>query len=172
VTIAGNVISFFGCLMMVAIGFIKRKEQVLAAQCGQFGLQAVANLLLGSVSGCVSGLVGIVRIVVFTRVRKVTGWLKLGFIVLHAALTFVFGAHTLVQWLPMLAMVAYTWYLDTEDALLFKVVNLLGVCMWLVHDVHYINYSAMVFDVLTIISTTTGAVLLLRDRKKGEKTHA
>ena len=171
-TLVGNIISFFGCLLMVANGLIKRKDHMLAAQCGQFSLQAVANLVLGSVSGCVAGLVGIVRILVFTKVKKVTVWLKLGFILLHAGLTFAFGAVTLVQWLPVLAMVAYTWYLDTEDAVLFKVVNLLGVGMWTIHDIHYINYSAVAFDVLTIISTTVGIVMLLRDRKKGEKTHA
>ena len=171
-TIIGNIISFFGCLLMVAFGFIKRKDHMLITQCCQFSLQSVANLMLGSVSGCVAGLVGIVRILAFTKVKKVTVWLKLGFIALQAALTFAFGAQMLVQWLPVLAMVAYTWYLDTEDAVLFKAVNLLGVCMWLIHDIHYINYSAIVFDALTIISTAAGIVILVRERKKGEKTHA
>lgn len=171
-TLIGNIISFFGCILMVACGFIKRKDHMLAAQCGQFGLQSVANLMLGSVSGCVSGAVGIVRIVVFTRVKRVTVWLKVGFIALQGVLTWLSGAQTLVQWLPMLAMVAYTWYLDTENAVLFKFVNLLGVCMWLVHDIHYINYSAMFFDTLTILTTIVGMLLLLRDERKkreGEK---
>lgn len=165
-TLIGNIVSFFGCLLMVAVGFIKRKDHMLAAQCGQFGLQSVANLILGSASGCVSGVVGIVRIVVFTRVKKVTVWLKLGFIALQGVLTFWAGADTLIAWLPMLAMVAYTWYLDTEDAVLFKAVNLLGVCMWLVHDIHYLNYSGVVFDVLSIISTAVGIFVLMRDRRK------
>ena len=170
-TIVGNVISFFGCLLMVAFGFIKRKDHMIIAQCGQFSLQSVANLLLGSVSGCLAGVVGIVRIFVFTRVKKVTAWMKLGFIALQAGLTLAFGAQTLVQWLPVLAMVAYTWYLDTEDAVLFKAVNLLGVALWTVHDIYYINYSAVAFDALTVISIAVGIVMLLKERRKEETTH-
>jgi hypothetical protein len=69
VTLVGNIISFFGCLLMVAIGFVKRKEHMLTMQCAQFSVQAVANLVLGSVSGCISGAIGVVRILVFTRVK-------------------------------------------------------------------------------------------------------
>ena len=153
---------------MVAVGIIKSKRHMLTAQCAQFGLQAVGNVLLGSVSGCVAGAVSIVRILTFTRVKKVTPWLKLGFIALQAALTWFFGATTLVQWLPVMAMIPYTWYLDTENATLFKVVNVLGVCMWLVHDIWYGIYFSVFFDVLTIVSTAVGIYLLVRDRRKAQ----
>ena len=170
-TIVGNIISFFGCLLMVAVGFIKRKEHMLATQCAQFSVQAVANLVLGSLSGCISGAIGVVRILVFTRVKKVTAWMKIGFLALQAVITYLTGAETLIRWIPVISMVAYTWYLDTDNEVLFKAVNLLGICMWLFHDIHYINYSAATFDILTIISTTVGVILLLVERKKGKVTN-
>jgi hypothetical protein len=156
-----------GCLIMVAVGFMKDKKMMLAGQCVQFALQGVGNLLFGSVSGCVACGVSIVRILVFGRYQKVPAWLKIGFIALQAGLTWYFGAVTLVQWLPVLAMVAYTWYLDTENATLFKVVNVIGVAMWLVHDAYYRNYFSVFFDAMTVISTAVGICLLLRERKKG-----
>lgn len=165
----GNAISFVGCILMIAIGFIRKKEHILTAQCIQFGFQSLGNLVLGAVSGCVSGVVGIVRIMVFNRV-KVTPWLKLCFLALQAGLTFWFGADTLIDWLPMLSMVAYTWFLDTESAVTFKVVNMIGNAMWVIYDLHYLNYVGFTFDVLTIISTTIGIFLILRggrDRNKG-----
>lgn len=167
-TILGHILSLVGCLFMVGIGLLKSKKHMLVGQCAQFALQAGGNVLLGSVSGCVAGVVSIVRILVFTGVKKVSVWLKVGFIALQAVLTWYFGAQTLVQWLPVLAMIPYTWFLDTEDAVLFKVVNLLGVGMWLIHDVWYGIYFSVVFDVLTIVSTVVGIVTLMRDRRTGK----
>lgn len=168
--LVGNLISFVGCLMMTAIGFIKKKKHILIAQCAQFSIQSLGNLALGSVTGFLSCIIGVVRILVFTRF-KVTVWLKLGFLALQAALTIWAGADTIIEWIPFLSMVAYTWYLDTDNAVTFKLVNVAGVIMWAVHDFYYRNYVAFSFDVFTIISTAVGILLILRDRKKlgGEK---
>lgn len=163
--LAGNLISLLGCTLMSLIGFIKNKSRILAAQCLQFCLQGLSNLLLGSVPGTISCVLGVARIVVFQRVR-VTVWLKLGFLVLQAALTIAFGATTFVQWIPFLAMVLYTWYLDTENTVLFKLVNIFGLLLFAFHDLHYRNFVAFGFDIFTIISTAIGTVLILRDKKK------
>lgn len=163
----GNAIAFFGCVLMIGIGFIKKKEHILTAQCAQFGIQALGNLVLGAVSGCVSGLVGVVRILVFHRVR-VTPWLKLGFIAIQALLTLWAGADTLIDWMPMFSMVAYTWFLDTDNAVLFKLVNMLGNFMWVIYDLRYLNYVGFTFDVLTIFSTAIGIYMILKERKNAK----
>lgn len=164
--IAGNVISFLGCMVMIALGLVKNKKHILLGQMGQFTLQGVANLLLGAVSGVVSCVVSILRIAVFTRFRKVPAWLKLSFLALQAVLTLLMGAQTFSDWLPVLSMVLYTWYLDTEDAVLFKLVNMAGVVMWVFYDFIHRNYSAFTFDLFTIISTTVGILMILSDRKR------
>lgn len=161
----GNAISFFGCILMILIGFIKKKEHILTAQCVQFGLQGLGNLVLGAVSGVVSCVVGVVRILVFTRV-KVTAWLKLGFLGLQAVLTLWSGPEGFIDWLPMLSMVAYTWFLDTDNAVTFKIVNMIGNFMWVIYDLHYLNYVGCIFDSLTIITTTVGIFLILRGQRK------
>ena len=94
---------------MISIGFIKQKKRILTAQCAQFGIQALGHAVLGSVPGAISGVVGIIRILAFTRM-KVTPWLKFGFIGLQALLTYLFGADTLVEWIPLLSILAYTWF--------------------------------------------------------------
>lgn len=169
--ILGHALTLIGCLFMVSIGLIKDKRLMLSGQCVQFTLQAAGNFILGSMSGCVAGAVNVVRILVFNRFRRVPAWLKIAFIALQALLTALFGAQTLVQWLPVIAMVAYTWYLDTENAALFKVVNAAGVAMWLVHDIYYGIVFCAIFDVLTIISTTAGILMLLRERRKEKAAH-
>ena len=163
--LAANIISFIGGLLMLLVGILKRKDHMLYAQSVQFTLQSIAQFLVGSITAGISNLIGIIRIFVFTHTR-VTAWLKLGFILLQALLSWLAGADTLLEWLPVLAMVAYTWYLDTEDAILFKAVNLLGSSLWLVHDISYGLYSLVIFDVLTIISLILGMLMLVYDRYK------
>jgi hypothetical protein len=174
VRVIAHVFSLLGCIMMVVIGFIKKKRHMLVAQCGQFGLQSVANLLFGSPGGCVAGIVGIVRIYIFERVKHVSVWLKIGFIALQAVLTavsiFLYGTTSFMSWLPVLAMTPYTWYLDTKSPVLFKAVNLFGVSIWLVHDIYYQNAVAVFFDSLTFVSTMAGIVLLLIDKIKLKNT--
>ena len=168
--IAGNIVSFLGCLLMVCIGLIKKKRTMLAVQCGQFALMGTGNFLLGSASGGISNIVAIVRIWAFGKF-KVTVWLKLGFLALQAGLTALFGADTWIEWIPFFSMILYTWYLDTDNPILFKLVNIAGVAMWVVHDLHYHNYVTVVFNIATVISTTIGIALLLRDKKKEKQAN-
>lgn len=174
--LAALILSTMGGLLMMLVGLLKRKDHMLIGQCAQFSLQGISHFLVGSVSGGISTTVGIVRILVFSWV-KVTALLKLGFILLQLVLTWWSGADTLLEWLPMLAMVAYTWYLDTENVVLFKLVNLLGSSLWLAHDVAYGLYTLVVFDILTICSLIIGIIRVMKDnaRKKtaaeGETSH-
>ena len=96
---------------------------------------------------------------------KVTPWLKFGFIGLQALLTYLFGADTLVEWIPLLSILAYTWFLDTEDVVLFKIVNIIGMALWVVHDLHYWNIVSVVFDVGAIVTTTIGMMAVLKERR-------
>lgn len=164
-TILGNTISFIGCFMMVAIGFIKSKRKILVAQCVQFSFQCAGHLVLGSISGGISCCVNILRIFAFQKL-KVTVWLKLGFLALQAALILASRPDNPVQWLPLLAALGYTWYLDTENVVTFKIVNLIGSACWILHDLYYSNYVAAAFDVMTIVSLSMGIAMVLRDRKK------
>ena len=166
--ILGNILSFAGCLLMILAGLIKKKDKILVVQGGQFCLQAMSNLVLGAMPGFISCVLGLARILVFTRVR-VTVWLKIGFLALQAALTLLWGASTLVEWIPFLSMVLYTWYLDTDNAVLFKVVNIVGLLLFAVHDLHYLNYVAFAFDLMTVVSTALGIVMILRNRSAEQK---
>ena len=161
----GNLISFVGCILMIVGGFIKNKKYILSTQCVQFGIQALGHLVLGAVTGVVSCVVSVVRILVFTRV-KVTVWLKLGFVALQVLLTLWTGADSFIEWLPLLSMIAYTWYLDTENVITFKIANMIGLVMWVVFDLHYRNYVSFSFDILTLISTTVGIGMILFSKKK------
>lgn len=153
--ILGNIVSFIGCLLMVSIGFIRKKERILGVQCLQFGIMGVSNLLLGAISGTISNVVSIVRNLVFTRLT-VTTPLKLIFIALQVLLSAGALRESALEWLPVFAAGIFTWFLDVKSEVTLKIVIIATSAMWAVYDFCHQNFVAMVFDLLTIGSNLVG----------------
>ena len=168
-SIVGNLLSLAGCLLMVGIGLMKKKKQILAAQCLQFTLMGLGNLALGAVSGCISNLVGILRNAAFCKWQVTVPW-KLGFIAVQALLSLGTLSQGAMEWLPVIAAATYTWFLDTKSEVTLKAVMLGAQVMWLVYDLHYGNYTAAVFDVLTMGSTLAGILRLRAARNASHIT--
>ena len=159
----GNAAAFLGCVLMVAIGFLKKKEQILVAQCVQFGFLALGNLLLGATAGAVSGAVSIVRNLVFSGRQAGTRW-KVLFIGVQIALTALTWNGGLIECVPVLATVLFTWFLDTKSDVMFKIVIIGGQLLWTWYDWSYLNYVAFSFDLLTVASNLVGIAMI----KKGK----
>lgn len=164
ILILGNVISFIGCALMVAIGFIKSKKVVLATQCVQFSIQAAANLILGAVSGAVCGVVGVARNLMITRVKHVAFWKTL-FIVVQVGLSLLLDGFGLLIWLPIVSASIFTWFIDVKSPVRFKVVIIAAQSLWVMYDFCYQNYVALAFDVFTVLSNFVGIWLLCREEK-------
>jgi hypothetical protein len=161
----GNAISLVGCVLMVAIGFLKKKEHILGAQCVQFALMGAGNLVLGALAGVISNGVSIVRNLVLTRMENKV-WLKVAFIFVQTGLTVMFSRWTLIEWLPVIAVVVYTWFLDIKNPVAFKLMIIGLQVLWTVYDFYYRNYVAFTFDLFTILSTTIGIFMIRRDTKQ------
>ena len=106
------------------------------------------------------------RNLVFARVKSTTG-LKLGFIAVQAALTLAIGGTAWIEWLPVTAVVVYTWFLDTKSDIAFKFLILGTQVLWTVYDLYYRNYVAFTFDILTMISTVIG-IFRIKNTKNAE----
>ena len=159
--ILGNLVSMAGCILMVAIGFVRKKERVITLQCFQFSLLGLANLILGATSGFVSGLVSVARNLIFPR-SKGGLWLKLLFINIQVLLTIFMGMDGPISLLPLLAGVLFTWFIDTKSDAQLKLVIIAAQIFWGVYDAYYRNYVAFTFDLLTIGSNVLGLVLLAK----------
>ena len=72
----GNIVALAGAAVMVASGFIKNRKNVLIAQCGQFAIMGVSNLILGGVTGMISNVVSILRNIICLK-REFTIPLKI-----------------------------------------------------------------------------------------------
>lgn len=161
--ILGNFISLLGCLLMVAIGFLRKKSHILTAQCFQFGLLGLANLILGATSGFISGVVGITRNLVFSKVKS-TLFLKVLFIVVQIVLSLPFVGNGLVDWLPIFAAVLFTWCIDTRSEITLKVCIIAAQVFWMIFDLYYRNFTAMAFDIFTILSNLYGIFLVKKHK--------
>ena len=161
--VIGNAISMIGCLIMVAIGFLKRKQHILIAQSVQCLFMGAGNLTLGGVSGFVCNIVTIIRNLVFVK-HPVTAGLKIFFIGLQLLLSLGSLNSNWITWLPLLSAALFTWFLDTASAAKLKIVILGTQVMWLIYDLYYRNYVAAAFDVMTMVSNVIG-FFMVRKRK-------
>ena len=160
----GNAISMVGCLIMVLIGFLKKKNHILIAQCVQCLFMGVGNLVLGGVSGFICNIVTIIRNLVFLKFRN-TALLKVFFILLQLVLSLGSLNAGWVSWLPLVSAALFTWCMDTQSEAKLKVCILCTQVMWLTYDLHYLNYAASAFDVMTMISNCIGLYMVCRKKK-------
>ena len=158
----GNLVSMVGCVLMVLIGFVRKKERVIGLQCFQFAFLAAGNLILGAVSGFISGVVSILRNLIFPRVKGGI-WLKLLFIAAQLILTLAAGWAGPISLLPLTAGILFTWFIDTKSDIQLKWVIIIAQVLWGVYDFYYRNFVAFTFDVLTILSNLAAIIIIKRE---------
>ena len=160
----GNAVSMIGCLIMVLIGFLKRNNHILMAQCAQCLFMGAGNLILGGVSGFISNVVTIFRNLVVLKLND-TVFLKVFFILLQLILSWSSLTAGFISWLPLIAAALFTWCMDTKSAVKLKIVILCTQVMWLAYDLYFRNYVASAFDVMTMVSNVIGLYMVCKKNK-------
>ena len=155
----GNLVSLVGAFLMIAIGLLKKKSQILIAQCAQFGIMGAGHAILGGFSGVVSNIVSILRNVICLK-WAFTWPFKIIFIVLQILMTAAVKPVGIIGWLPAAAACLYTWFLDLKSERLLKLVMIIAQLFWIVYDFSIQNYTALAFDVFTVISNIVGIIML------------
>lgn len=166
----GNLLSLIGCAIMVCIGLIKKKNNILIVQCVQFTFMGVGQLLLGAMAGVAANVVSIFRNILFTKIKPTLAW-KLVFIAFQAALTFYLGFDTAFEALPIIAVAMFTLSLSLKSDVQFKLVIAASQLLWLVYDVHHRNFVNASADVLTVVTTLVG-IWMIQKNKKNEPAEA
>ena len=164
--IVANVFSTIACIVMVAIGFLKKKEQVVLGQCFQLGFLGISNFMLGAVAGGIGNALGVIRNLVLPKVSKPLFW-KIGFIVVQLVLTLLTWDYvTWVAWIPFLYAVILTSVLDTKSVTVFKVAIIIAQALFCLYDGHYMNIGGMAANILTIASNSISIFLEHRKAAK------
>ncbi len=160
----GNLAALIGCVIMVWTGLVQKKEHILMAQCAQFAFMGMGNLALGALAGVIANGISITRNLVLAKVKP-TWSMKIGFLAAQVVLTLIIGIRSPFELLPIVATMIFTLALDWSDTR-FKLALMASQKLWLVYDLHYHNYVAAAFDVLTVVSTGIGIWMLWRSSRR------
>ena len=164
IVLIANGISLMGALLMVGVGLLKKKEQIILVQCVQFTLQGVANLMLGGATGLIANIISIARNLFSLKFAYTVVW-KAVFLAVQVALSAGTNEMGFIGWLPVIGVAIYTWCLDLKDEVKLKIVMIIGQIMWVVYDFMLMNYVSFAFDLLTICSNLMGIRLILKERR-------
>ena len=162
----GNIVALIGAAIMVLIGFLKTKKQILTAQCFQYVALSVSNAILGAFTGITANVVGIARNLFCMKKEFTVPW-KIAFIAVQLALLLAFNSDGWLGLLPAAATCAYTWFLDRRDEVQLKIVIILTVLCWAVYDFVFKNYVTFAFDLGTAVSNLVGIITLRKAAKQG-----
>ena len=153
---------------MTLMGFIKNRKKFLTVQCGMNVVFAIGNYILGGVSGSIANTVTMIRNV-FCLKYKMGRWSKLFFIALQVALTAVTGSGSFVMWLPVIGVCIFTWFMDSENMALLKVIVIASQLMWAVFDYSISNFATVPFDLASVATNSVSLIGIIRDGRETQK---
>ena len=163
VILLANLFSTAACIVMVVLGFVRKKENLVNGQAIQLGLLAVSNTLLGAFSGTIGNVIGVVRCVILPKASKPIYW-KIGFILVQFVATllmmiFVTKDYAIWQcWIPFVYAVILTCVLDCKSVVVFKIAIAIAQALFFFFDLYYVNYGSMAADLLTVITNITSVL--------------
>ena len=161
----GNALSFIASVIMILMGFIKKKDRFLLAQCGMNAFFIAGNLFLGGISGAIANAVTMTRNIVCLK-WNLNRTLKIVFIALQIGLVLLSGTDSLVMWLPIIGNCVFTWYMDSEDMALFKGIVIGSQFLWGIYDFYIMNYATVPLDVCSCITNAFAMAAIMKSRKR------
>lgn len=165
IILLGNALSFIASVIMILMGFIKKRDRFLIAQCGMNAFFIAGNLCLGGISGAIANAVTMTRNIVCLK-WNLSRALKLFFIALQIGLVLLTGTDSLIMWLPIIGNCVFTWYMDTEDMALLKGIVIGSQFLWGIYDFYIMNYATVPFDAGSCITNAVAMAAILRSRKR------
>ena len=165
--ILGNIIALVAASISIIIGIIKSKKKILYIQTIQYITYAIADFILGGITGAISNLISIFRNVLCYK-EKLNKVMVILIILLSTVLTLMFNNLGFIGLLPLFNNIIYTLFINIKDEFKFKILILIQMILWLIYDLTIKAYTSAIFEVITIISCIITAYQIYIN-KKNEK---
>lgn len=162
IVIIANIIAILGCLLMVSVGYIKNKKTALIVQVIQMILLSITDLLLGSITGTLINVLGIIRNILCYK-NKLS---KLSILlIIIASVYFGISHNTLgfIGLLPVINNIIFILFINTRSKIGFKILIIFSMILWFVHDLYIKSYVTAIFDIFTILSSI---IAIIQIKKK------
>ena len=170
--ILGNLIAVLDGLILLAGGMSKSKDRVLFFQNAESITCALYCIVLGSVSGFIINLSLIPRNILASRYLLSLPW-KIFILVASAGTSLAisvmkFISTKQIDWvglLPIIATVIYTILVEDVEEHQFKLLTVLNIGIWLIHDILIKGYVNAVFDIIFIITSSISAYQIWKENR-------
>lgn len=161
--IIGNIIALIASLLMVYSGVIKQKKKILYVQIIQIGMLTISNIVLGGFVGAIVNAFNCLRNILYYNNKLSFLW-KMIISIVSVVLSIKFNNLGVIGFLPLIAGLSYLWLMNIKDVVKFKVLIIFTLILWGLYDFVIKSYSSMIFDLLTI-TTTSYSIYKLRKEK-------
>ena len=162
IEITANIIALIGCILMVAVGYIKDKKIALIVQIIQMILLAITDFMLGSITGTLINILGIIRNILCYK----NSLSKLSIlIIVFASVYFGYSHNTLgfIGLLPVINNIIFILFINTKSKIGFKILIITSMILWFIHDIYIKSYVTALFDIFTIVSSI---IAIIQIKKK------
>lgn len=163
--IIGNIIAFFGSILMVVSGYVKSKKIALFIQAIELSLFTAACFCLGAISGAIVNMISIPRDILVYK-DKLNLTTKFIIWITTVGLSIWFNDAGLIGYLPIMSTTIYTFWLDRVDKINFKILTIVAISFWVVYDFIFKAYVGCTFDLLTVIASSIAIYRIHKDNKK------
>lgn len=160
--IIGNFIAFIAAIIMVISGYVKSKQATLFLQIIETLFDALACFVLGAISGGIVSLFSVIRSALAYK-DKFNVSIKCLIIISVAYFSIAFNQNSWIGYLPLLAFIIYTIFIDKTEKEKFKILTIVSLSLWVIHDFVMKAYISVVFDIGSIV---TSLIAVYRIRKE------
>ena len=146
-----NVIGLIGSILMVLMGILKKKKDVLHAQNAQLVLLGISNVMMGGYIGCIVNIIAIFRNILCSK-----GKLNMFWVVIITMFTITIGVicnkEGMIGYLPILATLIFLFFMNIKDMVKFKFMTAIVMFLWFIYDLEIRVYTTALFDLITVFS--------------------
>lgn len=162
--VIGNIIALIASLIMVYVGILKKKENIILVQTLQIVLFILSHIVLGGIAGAIINIFSCFRnILCYKNMLKTKE--KVIIILLVSVVSVCFNNLGIIGLLPLFSTIPYTAFIDIKSVVKFKILHIYTMIIWIIYHLYIKSYTAAIFELWTII-TNIIAIFQIYNAKK------
>ena len=151
IKLIANIIGLLGSLLMVLMGILKKKKDVLFAQNIQLILLGISNFMMNGYIGTIVNAIALFRNILCSKGKLNMFWI---IVIMMVSITIgvIFNTEGLVGYLPILATLIFLLFMNIKDMVKFKMMTAVVMFLWFIYDLELGVYTTALFDLITVFS--------------------
>ena len=168
--IIGNMLMLIGSTIMIFCGIINKKNIALIVQTVQLAFMTAGMAVLGSIPAMVVNILGCTRNII-GYYGKLTRSVRIFLIIITTTISLIFNNIGVFGLIPIISSILFILLVDTKNIVVFKWLIAGTSALWVVHDLYVCAYTAVAFDILSIVTSVISVVRYKNKIKKQGNQH-